>query len=79
VTFARDQYDIIILNESFAGGRITVGSSIENNDILKFFQNMHMVTRRHILLVLVGKNLKTLDNMAAFFAKVSILPSINRT
>ncbi len=60
-----NQYDIIVLNESFGG------SSIENNDILKFFQDMPMVTRRHILLLLVGKDLKTLDNMAAFCRSVN--------
>lgn len=60
-----NQYDIIVLNESFGG------SSIENNGVLKFFQDMPMVTRRHILLVLVVKDLKTLDSMAAFCKSVN--------
>lgn len=60
-----NQYDIIVLNENFGG------SSIENNDILKYFQDMPMAIRRHILLVLVGKDLKTLDNMAAFCRSVN--------
>lgn len=62
-----NQYDIIVLNENFGG------SPIENNGVLKFFQDMPMVTRRHILLALVGKDLKTLDNMAAFCKSVNIV------
>lgn len=62
-----NQYDVIILNENFAG------SSPENNEILKFFQNMPMVSRRHIFLALIGQNLKTLDNMTAFSKSVNIV------
>lgn len=60
-----NQYDVIILNENFAG------STPENNEVLKFFQNMPMVSRRHIFLALIGQNFKTLDNMAAFSKSVN--------
>lgn len=65
-----NQYDVIVLNENFAG------SSPENNEVLKFFQNMPMNARRHIFLALIGQNLKTLDNMAAFSKSVNA--TINR-
>lgn len=55
-----NQYDVVVLNENLAG------SSPENNEVLKFFQNMPMVTRRHIFLALIGQNHRTLDNMTAF-------------
>lgn len=60
-----NQYDVIVLNENFAG------SSGENNEVLKFFQNMPMNTRRHIFVALVGQNFKTLDNMTAFSKSVN--------
>lgn len=60
-----NQYDVVVLNEAFGGG------SSENNDILKFFQNMPINTRRHIFLALVGQNFKTLDNMTAFSKSVN--------
>ncbi|BCB96648.1 hypothetical protein JZK55_15700 [Dissulfurispira thermophila] len=60
-----NQYDVIILNENFAG------STPENNEVLKFFQNMPMISRRHIFLALIGQNFKTLDNMTAFSKSVN--------
>lgn len=66
-----NQYDVIVLNENFGGG------SPENNEVLKFFQNMPMVSRRHIFLALIGQNLKTLDNMTAFSKSVNVV--INRS
>ncbi|WP_333652027.1 response regulator [Dissulfurispira sp.] len=66
-----NQYDVIVLNENFAG------SSPENNEVLKFFQNMPMVSRRHIFLALIGQNLKTLDNMTAFSKSVNV--AINKS
>jgi flagellar motor component MotA len=60
-----NQYDVIVLNENFGG------NPPENNEVLKFFQNMPMNTRRHIFLALVGQNLKTLDNMTAFSKSVN--------
>jgi len=60
-----NQYDVVVLNENFGG------SAPENNEVLKFLQNMPMNTRRHIFLALVGQNLKTLDNMTAFSKSVN--------
>jgi CheY-like chemotaxis protein len=65
-----NQYDVVVLNENFAG------SSPENNVVLKFFQTMPMVSRRHTFLALIGQNLKTLDNMTAFSKSVNV--TINR-
>lgn len=62
-----NQYDVVVLNENF------VGSSPENNEVLKFFQNMPMASRRHIFLALIGQNLKTLDNMTAFSKSVNVV------
>jgi CheY-like chemotaxis protein len=60
-----NQYNVIVLNENLAG------SHPENNEVLRFFQNMPMVTRRHIFLALIGQNHKTLDNMTAFAKSVN--------
>jgi len=64
-----NQYDVIVLNENLAAA--TTDNTPENNEVLKFFQNMPMVTRRHIFLALIGQNHKTLDNMTAFAKSVN--------
>lgn len=62
-----NQYDIIILSETFAG------STPDNNEVLKHLQIMPMSTRRNIFTVLIGKNLKTMDNAAAFAKSMNVV------
>lgn len=61
-----NQYDVIILKEDFDENQ-------KNNEVLKHFQNMPMSVRRHIFLVLIGENFKTMDNMTAFSKSVDLV------
>ncbi len=62
-----NQYDVIVLNEKF--GRSATG----NNTVYKHLQFMPMGARRRIFFALVGQNLKTSDNMAAFSRSANIV------
>lgn len=62
-----NQYGVIVLNEIFEG------KSPENNAVLKQLQTMPMAARRHIFFALLGKNLLTQDNMAAFERSANIV------
>lgn len=60
-------YDLVIINERFAG------ADPKNNPPHKFIEPMDMETRRKMFVAMVGKNFKTLDNMAAFVRSVNIV------
>lgn len=62
-----NRYDVVVLDERFAGG------TPENNEVLKHFQYMPMMNRRHIFVALIGPNLPTQDNMAAFDKSVNVV------
>lgn len=62
-----NQYGVIVLNEIFEG------KSPENNAVLKQLQEMPMAARRHIFFALLGKNLLTQDNMAAYERSANIV------
>lgn len=66
-----NQYALIILNERFGG------SAPESNFVYKFLQAMPMSTRRHIFIVLTGKDFKTGDNMTAFAKSANIVVNDN--
>ena len=61
------KYDVIILNENFAGG------SPGNNPILDYIQPMPMLRRREIFVALLGQDLRTMDNMTAFLKSVNLV------
>jgi CheY-like chemotaxis protein len=65
-----NQYDLVMLDEGFCG------ESAENNTILRYLQPMPMATRRAIFLMLISKEVKTLDNLMAFAASVNAILNI---
>ncbi|MFA5138270.1 MAG: hypothetical protein WC728_03475 [Elusimicrobiota bacterium] len=62
----RTRYEVLILGEEYGG-------SAENNPVLKAIQPMAMALRRHMCVGLVGKSLRTLDNMTAFARSVNFV------
>lgn len=62
-----NQYDVIVLNEIFSG------KTPEDNEVLRYLQEMPMATRRHIFLALTGKDLPTQDNMKAFEKSANVV------
>lgn len=64
-----NQYNVIVINENFSV------KSPENNEVLRQLQKMSMTARRHIFVALLGKNLPTQDNMAAFERSANVVIS----
>jgi len=63
-------YDIIVLQEDFAG------SSLKTNQLLHYFSPLPMPQRRYSMLVLIGTEFKTLDAMQAFGQSVQLVMNI---
>ncbi len=61
------QYEVIVLDEAFDG------STLENNAVLKALQEMLMVTRRSIVVALLGSQFTTGDPMMAFAQSVNVV------
>lgn len=53
-------YDAVVLNERFDT------ASPDENDVLRYLENLSMVTRRDIFVALVSERFRSMDNMAAF-------------
>jgi len=62
----RSKYEVLVIHEEFGG-------SPEKNLVLKTVQPMAMLLRRHMCVGLVGKELKTLNNMTAFAKSVNFV------
>jgi len=62
-----NQYDIIIIQENFAG------SSLKSNAVLSYLASLPMASRRNSMVVLIGSSLKTLDAMQAFAYSVQLV------
>ncbi len=62
-----NQYSLILINERFDN------FTLENNPVLLHVQPMPMATRRNVIIVLIGDNLKTNDHMAAFARSVNLV------
>jgi hypothetical protein len=60
-------YDVVVVNERFSGADPT------DNAIMKAVEPMVMDIRRKMFVVMVGKNFKTLDRMAAFTRSADIV------
>jgi predicted Zn finger-like uncharacterized protein len=60
-----NHYDLVMLDEEFCG------ETSENNTILRYLQPMPMNTRRQIFLILISKQFRTNDNLAAFANSVN--------
>ena len=59
------QFNMILLDSTYAG------MSLEKNSVLAFLHEMDMTVRRRIYVVLFGKELRTMDHMAAFALSVN--------
>ena len=62
----RIRYEVLLLDEAYGG-------SAEGNAVLRAVQPMAMPLRRHMCVGLVGKELRTLDNMTAFAKSVNFV------
>ena len=60
-------YDIIIVQDDFAGG------NLKANSVLNYLSNLAMAQRRFSMVVLIGSNFKTLDAMQAFAHSVQLV------
>jgi len=61
-----NKYEVLILHEEFGG-------SAQDNPVLKAVAPMAMSQRRHMCMGLVGKEYRSLDNMAAFARSVNFV------
>ncbi len=64
------QFDLIILSDGFEG------IEFEQSPILHYLNPLSMAVRRKIFLVLIGDNLKTMDNMMAYSMSANVV--VNR-
>jgi hypothetical protein len=64
----RHKYEVVLIHEDYGGGP-------EKNSLLQAIQPMAMAQRRHMCVGLVGKELRTFDNMAAFARSVNFVVS----
>ncbi len=62
-------YNLVVLAEDFAG------STLDNNIVLKYIQPMSMTTRRKMFVAMLGKDVRTMDNMKAFGLSVNVVIS----
>ena len=65
-----NKYEVLVLNEEFGG------DTPEDNQVLEYFRPMATNIRRDIFFILLGKNFKTFDNIAAFSKSVNIVINI---
>ena len=68
--FSRVQYELILLEDTFAG------SPADQNESLKTLQLMPMAQRRHATVLLLSDALTSLDSMTAF--EKSVHATVNR-
>jgi CheY-like chemotaxis protein len=61
----KTSYEVVVIDQAFQGGTLL------DNALLQQLQTMPASTRRYMFLVLVGPDLKTMDNMTAFAASVN--------
>jgi CheY-like chemotaxis protein len=67
----RDNFEVVIIDEQFQG------STPLANPVLTAMRAMPMSTRRHMFVVLLGREYKTFDNMMAFAKSVNIVVNLN--
>ena len=67
----KSTYEVIVLDEEFQG------STEHDNAVLKALQTMPMSIRRYIFLALLGRRVRTLDNLMAFARSANLVVNIN--
>ncbi|MBU1163455.1 MAG: zinc-ribbon domain-containing protein [Proteobacteria bacterium] len=60
-------FDMVVLNEKFDT------QDPDNNNVLKYLQQMSMDIRRNILVALITDRFRTMDNMAAFHKSINMV------
>ncbi|MCK9363979.1 MAG: hypothetical protein M0P74_10345 [Syntrophales bacterium] len=60
-------FNVVVVDELFDA------AGPEANEVLKYLGNQNMTTRRRFFVALVGRDLRTNDNMAAFSHSVNIV------
>jgi len=63
----RQLFGVVIVNELFDA------ANPEANEVLKYLGSQNMATRRRFFAALLGRDFKTMDNMAAFSHSVNIV------
>ena len=67
----RHAFEIVIVDERFES------SGVLDNAVLKALNTMPIASRRHIFVVLLGREFKTFDNMMAFVRSVNVVVNLN--
>ncbi|MBU4208796.1 MAG: zinc-ribbon domain-containing protein [Proteobacteria bacterium] len=60
-------FDMVVLNEKFDT------EDPDNNNVLKYLQQMSMDIRRNIFVALITERFRTMDNMAAFHKSINMV------
>lgn len=63
-------YEVIVLNQDFQ-------TTSKGNSVLEYLNTLPMTLRREILVVLIGKEFKTLDNATAFAHSANLVINVN--
>ena len=69
--FSEIQYQVVILDEAFAG------ESIADNRTLYYIQHLSMNERRHCVFILVGNSFETLNPLQAFQQSVQAVVNLS--
>src|SRR5438876_241520 len=67
----RHAFDIVVVDERFES------SGVLDNAVLKMLNTMPIGARRHVFVVLLGREFKTFDNMMAFARSVNVVVNLN--
>ncbi|MGH7276184.1 MAG: hypothetical protein ACREIY_04065 [Candidatus Rokuibacteriota bacterium] len=67
----RQIFEIMIVDEQFES------SGVLDNAVLKMLNTMPIGIRRHMFVVLLGREFKTFDNMMAFTRSVNVVVNLN--
>jgi len=67
----RHAFEIVIVDERFES------NSVLDNPVLAFLNTMPINLRRHVFVVLLGREFKTFDNMMAFVRSVNVVVNLN--
>jgi CheY-like chemotaxis protein len=67
----RQTFEIVIVDERFES------SGVLDNAVLRMLNTMPIGLRRHIFVVLLGREFKTFDNMMAFARSVNVVVNLN--
>ncbi|HZF03296.1 MAG TPA: hypothetical protein VE932_03060 [Patescibacteria group bacterium] len=67
----RHAFEIVIVDERFES------SGVLDNVVLKILNTMPIGARRHVFVVLLGREFKTFDNMMAFARSVNVVVNLN--